>query len=78
VTVRVYAYDLVPTRTHTNWTRQMDDWLRANYFPGLSIAVLTLDARHKFPMRGTTELNVTRRLEDLGLYSRRKARKCNG
>jgi hypothetical protein len=71
----VYCYDLVPTRTHTNWTRQMDDWLRANYFPGLSIASLTWDARHRFPRRGTTELNVTRRLEDLGLYSRRKARK---
>jgi hypothetical protein len=74
VSVRIVCYDLVPTRTFTNWTRPMDDWLRETYFPGLSIAALTLDARHKFPRRGTTELSVTRRLEDLGLYSRRKAR----
>lgn len=70
----VYCYDLVPLRTDTNWTRKMDDWLRATYFPGLSIAMLTLDARRRYPMRGTTELNVTRRLETLGLYSRRKNR----
>jgi hypothetical protein len=76
VTARVYCFDLVPLRTGTNWTREMDDWLRAEYFPGLSIAALTLDARRKFPRCGTTELNVTRRLETLRLYSRRKARRC--
>lgn len=72
----VYCYDLVPLRTQTNWTRAMDDWLRAEYFPGLSITMVAVAARERFGnFKGLTDLNVLRRLETLGLYSRRKARR---
>jgi hypothetical protein len=74
VTARVYCFDLVPLRTGTRWTREMDDWLKAEYFPGLSIATLTVDIQKRFGGSGMNEACVTKRLETLRLYSRRKAR----
>lgn len=64
----VYCYDLVPTRDK-NWTRKMDDYLRAEYFPGLSVAQLAGDMKQRFPMRGfvLTERAVANRLSRLGL-----------
>ncbi len=76
--VVVRCYDLVPLRTQTKWTREMDDHLRANYVPGLDVALVTVELRARFKVRwfrcGTEAANrmVANRLSELGLRNRMK------
>lgn len=63
----VYCYDLVPLRSDTKWTRGMDDYLRAQYIPGLSLAIVALDIRKAFGKNWVNEKVVAARLSQLGL-----------
>jgi hypothetical protein len=68
----VYCYELVPTRGNV-WTRAMDDWLRENYFPGLSIAQVSEDFRGKFKIHGhITDWMIRKHLCEMKLCSLRK------
>lgn len=70
----VYCYDLVPTRQKGGWTRAQDDVLRAEYFPGLDLAMLREPLRRagKLPGGGChLTRSIANRLSDLGLRNRR-------
>lgn len=63
--VTVYCYDLVPLRSKTTWTREMDAWLLAEYFPGLSFAMIADEACRKFRWRKFSARTIRNRLKDI-------------
>lgn len=72
--IKVYCYDLVPTRIHTRWTRAHDDVMRAEYFPGLDPMML-LDSLRKVGRIPTNDPKtigraIANRLSELGLRNR--------
>jgi len=61
----VYAYDLVPLRSKTKWTREQDKWLLATYFPGLSFDAVADEAQQKWPRRRFCGRSIRNRLNDI-------------
>ena len=67
----VYCYDLA--RKRSRFTPEMDAFLRAEWFPGLGMAQLTVAFYERFPMSGFPSVHekvIANRLSELGIRNR--------